>query len=89
MKIKLYRSSTIGLISENFKILQDPWLTDGEYFGSWSHYPYFDLDKNIDEINSYDAIYVSHIHLDHCSDKTLKKLTKIFQYIYIVTMLNF
>ena len=31
MKIKLYRSSTIGLISENFKILQDPWLTDGEF----------------------------------------------------------
>jgi UDP-MurNAc hydroxylase len=76
MKIKLYRSSTIGILFENFKILQDPWLTDGEYFGSWSHYPHFDLDKNFDEINSYDAIYVSHIHLDHCSDKTLKKINK-------------
>jgi UDP-MurNAc hydroxylase len=76
MKIKLYRSSTVGLIFKGYKVLQDPWLTDGEYFGSWSHYPYFDIDKNIQEINSYDAIYISHIHLDHCSDKTLKKINK-------------
>ena len=45
MKIKLYRSSTIGLDLKGYKILMDPWLTDGEYYGSWSHYPYFDLDK--------------------------------------------
>jgi len=76
MKIKLYRSSTVGLRLGDFKILMDPWLTDGEYYGSWSHYPYYDLDKNINEINSYNAIYVSHIHPDHCSEDTLKKLSK-------------
>ena len=76
MKIKLYRSSTIGLDLKSYKILMDPWLTDGEYYGSWSHYPYFDLDKNLDEINSYNAIYVSHIHPDHCSDETLKNINK-------------
>ena len=43
MKLKLYRSATVGIDINGFKILQDPWLTDGEYFGSWSHYPYFDL----------------------------------------------
>ena len=47
MKIKLYRSSTVGLNLSGYKILMDPWLTDGEYYGSWSHYPYYDLDKNI------------------------------------------
>ena len=76
MKIKLYRSSTIGLNLSGYKILMDPWLTDGEYYGSWSHYPYYDLNKNINEINSYNAIYISHIHPDHCSDGTLKKISK-------------
>ena len=76
MKIKLYRSSTIGLNLSGYKILMDPWLTDGEYYGSWSHYPYYDLDKNINEINSYNAIYISHIHPDHCSEDTLKKISK-------------
>ena len=76
MKIKLYRSSTVGLNLKGYKILMDPWLTDGEYYGSWSHFPYFDFDKKLDEINSYNAIYISHIHPDHCSDDTLKKINK-------------
>ncbi|CAN1593468.1 Beta-lactamase superfamily domain containing protein [Candidatus Pelagibacterales bacterium] len=76
MKIKLYRSATVGIEIENFKILQDPWLTDGEYYGSWSHFPYFDLKKNIQEINSYNAIYISHIHPDHCSEDTLSLIRK-------------
>ena len=76
MKIKLYRSATVGLDLQGYKILMDPWLTDGEYYGSWSHFPYFDFDKNLDEINSYNAIYISHIHPDHCSEDTLKKINK-------------
>ena len=34
MKIKLYRSATVGINIDGFKILTDPWLTDGEYYGS-------------------------------------------------------
>ena len=83
MKIKLYRSATVGIISDNYKLLTDPWLTVGEYYGSWSHYPYFDLDKNLNEINSYNGIYVSHIHPDHCSEKTLSKIKKIYLYLFI------
>ena len=62
MKIKLYRSSTIGLNLSGYKILMDPWLTDGEYYGSWSHYPYYDLDKNINEINCL-IFYINHFYL--------------------------
>jgi UDP-MurNAc hydroxylase len=76
MKIKLYRSATVGIDIDGFKILTDPWLTDGEYYGSWSHYPPFEINKNIQEINSYDAIFVSHIHPDHCSDNTMKIINK-------------
>jgi len=76
MKIKLYRSATVGFDFGKFKILQDPWLVDGEYYGSWSHYPSFNLKKNIDEINGYNCIYISHIHPDHCSDLTMKQIDK-------------
>ena len=69
MKIKLYRSATVGIEFKGFKILQDPWLADGAYYGSWFHYPSFDLSANIEEINSYDAIYISHIHPDHFDDR--------------------
>ena len=45
MRLKLYRSATVGISSDGVKLLMDPWLTDGEYYGSWSHYPYFDIKK--------------------------------------------
>jgi UDP-MurNAc hydroxylase len=76
MIIKLYRSSTVGINTGNFKILMDPWLTDGEYYGSWYHYPKFNIKKYINELNSYKAIFISHIHPDHCSSDTLKLLNK-------------
>ena len=76
MKIKLYRSSTVGITTSSTTILTDPWLVDGAYYGSWSHFPPFDLEKNIQEINSYKAIYISHIHPDHCSKKTIQKMDK-------------
>lgn len=76
MKLKLYRSATVGLDFDNFKILTDPWLTDGEHLGSWFHYPKFDFKSHQKELNSYDAIYVSHIHPDHCSSDTLKQIDK-------------
>lgn len=76
MEIKYYRSATVGLKFDNFKILMDPWLTDGEYYGAWSLFPYFDIKKNLSELNSYDAIYISHIHPDHCSEETLKNISK-------------
>lgn len=76
MRLKLYRSSTVGIFFENCKILTDPWLVDGEYYGSWSHYPPFNIKNHLEELNSYNAIYVSHIHPDHCSVKTMLHLNK-------------
>ena len=76
MKIKLFRSATFGINTKDYNLLTDPWLTDGEYYGSWCHFPYYDLKKNIKEINSYNGIYISHIHPDHCSETTLKSIDK-------------
>ena len=37
--IEFLRSSTFILNYNNTKVLFDPWLEDGEYYGSWSHFP--------------------------------------------------
>jgi UDP-MurNAc hydroxylase len=56
----------------NTRILTDPWLTAGEYYGSWYHYPPFGEDDLVSL--EYDYIYISHIHPDHLSEDTFKKL---------------
>ncbi len=76
MQVKLLRSSTVIIELDGVKILCDPWLTDGEYYGSWSHYPEFKINENLSEINDVDAIYISHIHPDHVSSNTLKYISK-------------
>ncbi len=58
----------------NVKILCDPWLVGEEYFGSWGMYPPFEFKP--EKFKDVDFIYISHIHPDHCSTKTLEKLNK-------------
>ena len=74
MKITHLQSSTQIIHLGDIKVLTDPWLTAGEYFGSWYHYPPFPK-KDLDDLD-YDYIYVSHIHPDHLSEKTFKALPK-------------
>ncbi|MDF2178307.1 MBL fold metallo-hydrolase [Aliiglaciecola sp. CAU 1673] len=66
------QSATQILDLNGVRILTDPWLTEGEYHGSWFHYPPFPESKLADL--EYDYIYVSHIHPDHLSEKTFKHL---------------
>lgn len=72
MKLTHLQSATQIISLGSIKVLNDPWLTDGEYYGSWYHYPPFG-DKNLASLE-YDYIYVSHIHPDHLSEKTFKSL---------------
>lgn len=74
MKITYLKSSTVIIESNGIKILTDPWLTDGEYYGSWYHYPKFDFKKEV--FDDIDYIYVSHIHMDHFSKATFQLLNK-------------
>ena len=82
MRIKLYRSATVGIEFENFKLLMDPWLTDGEYYGSWSHYPQFDFENNLKEINSYDAIYIKSYSSRSLLGRDFKENFKKHTYLY-------
>ena len=72
MQLTHLQSSTQLIQLGDITVLTDPWLTEGEYYGSWYHYPSFDSEKL--RSLSYDFIYVSHIHPDHLSEKTFKSL---------------
>lgn len=74
MKITNIKSSTVIIQTSSKKIICDPWLFDGEYYGSWYHYPKLDVKKNY--FNDLDYIYISHIHPDHFSKKSLQFLNK-------------
>ena len=65
-----------GIIIENAgeRILCDPWLIDGCYYGAWYHYPKFEF--NPKEFENINYIYLSHIHPDHFDVKTLSQLKK-------------
>ena len=74
MKIKYYYSATVGIITSDISILCDPWFTQGIYYGSWFHYPF--SPSEIDRIESYNYIFISHLHEDHCDIRFLKKYLK-------------
>tara|TARA_Y100001958_G_C21248633_1_gene581701 strand:- start:11415 stop:12734 length:1320 start_codon:yes stop_codon:yes gene_type:complete len=73
MKIIYHNSSTVSIIENNTRIVCDPWILDGEYYGSWFHYPKYEIDNGIFDCN---AIYISHIHGDHLSENSLRKFDK-------------
>ena len=74
MKLTYLTSASVIIEDQDVKILCDPWLLDGEFYGSWAHYP--PLNFSPEEFNNVDYIYISHIHPDHCSIKTLNKMNK-------------
>lgn len=74
MRIRFLASSTVVVEHEGFKILCDPWLTDGIYYGSWYHYP--PLTIRPEDLSDVDALYISHIHPDHLDRVTLSRLPK-------------
>jgi UDP-MurNAc hydroxylase len=74
MKLTYLKSASVVIEHNGIKILCDPWLVDGEYYGSWYHYP--PVNFKIQNYDDVDYIYISHIHLDHFSPKTLKQMNK-------------
>lgn len=74
MKIHYLQSASVIIEANSVKVLCDPWLVDGEYYGSWNHYPPYNFDSQ--KFDDIDFIYISHIHPDHFSFLTLEKLNK-------------
>lgn len=62
------------------RLLMDPWLVDGVFEGSWCHFP--PLTTTLEDLQSVDAIYLSHIHPDHFDERffDFRKNIPIFIY---------
>lgn len=74
MKIEYIDNACCVYERDNFRLLADPWLTNGAFEGSWYHQvgavrPHADL-------FTVDALYISHLHPDHYDPETLKKFRK-------------
>lgn len=77
MDVNFYRGATVSFSDGNRKLICDPWLIDGIYYGAWAHYPaYTEEDWARDKPEEADYIYISHIHPDHFDPVTLGRLKK-------------
>lgn len=72
MRVTYLESAAVLVEDEHTKILCDPWLVDGAYYGSWAHYPEPDFEP--EDFDDVDYIYISHIHPDHFDPTTLKRM---------------
>ncbi len=68
MKLTFLTNAACIYESQGFKLLCDPWLTEGA-FGSWVHDP--PLKTKPEDVTGVDALYISHIHPDHLDEGTL------------------
>lgn len=74
MKITHLNSATVIIESGSTKIVCDPWLIDGIYYGSWATTPKLNIDWSVFENTTH--IYLSHIHPDHFDLRTIKEIIK-------------
>ena len=78
MKLQFIKSATTLVEANGVRILTDPWLVDGEYYGSWHHYPAYATSADefdASQFRDVNYIYISHIHPDHFSRPTMAALT--------------
>lgn len=78
MKVQWFTSATVGIQSASgSRVLCDPWLTDGAFIGSWYHWPPLEGDEYARVLGMrWDAVYVSHLHADHCDRRFLAELAR-------------
>lgn len=69
MRIRYIQSACVLIESGQTRVLCDPWLKDGIYYGSWHHYP--PLKFTPADLKDIDYIYISHIHPDHFDQSSL------------------
>jgi len=74
LKLTYLQSASILMEDDGVKVLSDPWLIDGAYFGSWAIYPPFNFKP--EDFYDVDYIYLSHIHPDHFHGPTLEGMNK-------------
>lgn len=74
MKLRFVQSATVEIEAGGCRVLCDPWLTDGAFYGSWCHFP--PLQFQPEDFAGVDHLYLSHIHPDHADPATLERLPR-------------
>ncbi len=69
MRLTFIDSACCIFEERGYRLLCDPWLSDGAFEGSWYHYP--PLKTKPQDVVDVQAIYLSHLHPDHYDPKTL------------------
>jgi L-ascorbate metabolism protein UlaG (beta-lactamase superfamily) len=69
MRMAYYANACCKMEAAGFSILTDPWLVDGAFEESWCHYP--PLATRPEDVAGVDALFISHVHPDHCDPATL------------------
>lgn len=70
MKVTFITNACAIYESNGYRLLSDPWLTDGAFEGSWYHYP--PLQTSPQDLLDVNALYISHLHPDHYDPETLQ-----------------
>lgn len=77
MQLTFLRGACVIIEANNYRILCDPWLEDGCYYGAWAHFPPFpQSDYRVYGLDNIDLIYVSHIHPDHFDVATMRQFKR-------------
>ncbi len=71
MKVTFISNAAAIYESQGFRLLADPWLSESCFDKSWYHDPPL-LKTTPTSYLDVDALYISHIHQDHCDVETLK-----------------
>lgn len=74
MRVQYVHSACVVVEHRGIKVLCDPWLLPGAYYGAWHMNPA--LTVTPEDFHDVDFIYLSHIHQDHAHLETLKRLKK-------------
>ena len=75
MKVTFITNACAIYESSGFRLVSDPWLTNGAFEGSWFHYP--PVRTTPEELaRMTDALYISHIHPDHFDPVSLVPMRK-------------
>jgi hypothetical protein len=75
-KVEYKYSACIKIVTEDVRILCDPWFGSGAYDGTWQQFP--PIKDKIKMTGDFDLIYISHIHPDHYCSETIAELTHFF-----------
>jgi len=73
MKITHFNNSFISIKGDNSHIVCDPWMGIANQ-GGWHSFPEFSTDSVKSYLKDCDWVYISHIHDDHLSVDTIKRL---------------